>query len=175
MAHGRATIALLRSFVLDSPFIAPKDHLMRSKLSAALKEALKAKETVKVSTLRLILAAVKDREIAMRGEDKTLGDEDILLIMQKMIRQRQESSEVYEKAGRRDLAEQERAEIAVIEQFLPVQMGGEEIRTACKTVISELDAAGLKDMGRVMNTLKERYAGQMDFKEASACVKEFLQ
>ena len=148
---------------------------MRNKLSESLKEALKAKETVKVSTLRLILAAVKDREIAMRGEDKTLGDEDILLIMQKMIRQRQESAEVYEKAGRGELAAQERAEIVVIEQFLPVQMGGEEIQAACKTVISELGAAGLKDMGRVMNALKERYAGQMDFKEASACVKQLLQ
>lgn len=148
---------------------------MRNKLSAALKEALKAKETVKVSTLRLVLAAAKDREIALREEDKVLSDEDILLLLQKMIRQRQESATIYQNAGRRELAEQERAEIAVIEQFLPAQMNGTEVRAACQAIISELGAAGLKDMGRIMNALKERHAGQMDFKQASACVKELLQ
>ena len=148
---------------------------MRERLSAALKEALKAKESLKVSTLRLILAAAKDREIALRGEDKTLTDDDILQLMQKMIRQRQESAETYEAAGRTDLSTQEREEIAIIRQFLPVQMSDDEIHVACQKIVSSLEAPGLKDMGRVMNTLKDKYAGQMDFKKASAEVKTLLQ
>lgn len=148
---------------------------MRDKLSAALKESLKAKETLRVSTLRLILAAAKDREIALRGEDKTITEEDILQIMQKMIRQRQESAETYEAAGRLDLSTQEREEIKIIETFLPVQMSDEEIQTACKKIVSEVEAPGLKDMGRIMNSLKDRYTGQMDFKKASAEVKALLQ
>lgn len=148
---------------------------MRERLSAALKEALKAKETLKLSTLRLILAAVKDREIALRGEDKTLMDEDILQIMQKMIRQRQESAQTYEAAGRTDLSTQERDEIKIIETFLPVQMSDSEIQSACKKIVSGLESPGLKDMGRVMNLLKDQYAGQMDFKKASAEIKALLQ
>ncbi len=148
---------------------------MRDKINEALKESLKAKETLKVSTLRLILAAAKDREIALRGEDKTLTDEDILQIMQKMIRQRQESAETYEAAGRTDLSTQEREEIKIIETFLPVQMSDEEIHSACQKIVSDIEAPGLKDMGRIMNTLKERYAGQMDFKKASAEIKALLQ
>ncbi|MDO9459720.1 MAG: GatB/YqeY domain-containing protein [Alphaproteobacteria bacterium] len=148
---------------------------MRDKINEALKESLKAKETLKVSTLRLILAATKDREIALRGEDKTLTQDDILQIMQKMIRQRQESAETYEAAGRTDLSTQEREEIKIIETFLPVQMSDEEIQSACKKTVSDIEAAGLKDMGRVMNTLKDRYTGQMDFKKASAEIKSLLQ
>lgn len=148
---------------------------MRDKLSAALKESLKAKEPLRVSTLRLILAAAKDREIALRGEDKTITEEDILQIMQKMIRQRQESAGTYEAAGRLDLSTQEREEIKIIETFLPVQMSDEEIQTACKKIVSEVEAPGLKDMGRIMNSLKGRYTGQMDFKKASAEVKALLQ
>lgn len=148
---------------------------MRDRLSAALKEALKGKETLKVSTLRLILAAAKDREIALRGEDKALTGEDILQLMQKMIRQRQESAAIYEAAGRLDLSTQEREEVKIIEQFLPVQMNDDEIHSACQKVVSGLEAPGLKDMGRIMNTLKDQYAGQMDFKKASAEVKALLQ
>lgn len=148
---------------------------MRERLSAALKEALKAKETLKLSTLRLILAAVKDREIALRGEDKALTEEDILQIMQKMIRQRQESAQTYEAAGRTDLSTQERDEIKIIETFLPVQMSDSEIQSACKKIVSGLESPGLKDMGRVMNLLKDQYAGQMDFKKASAEIKALLQ
>lgn len=148
---------------------------MREELNAALRESLKAKDSARVSTLRLILAACKDREIALRSEDKTLTNEDILQIMQKMIRQRQESALIYEQAGRAELAQQERKEIVIIEAFLPVQMGDDEINSACKTVMQEIGAAGLKDMGKTMNVLKERYAGQMDFKKASARVKELLQ
>ncbi len=148
---------------------------MRERLNAALKEALKAKETLKLSTIRLILAAVKDREIALRGEDKTLSSEDILQIMQKMIRQRQESAQTYEAAGRTDLSTQEREEIKIIEAFLPAQMSDADIRTACKKIVQELETPGLKDMGRIMTLLKDRYAGQMDFKKASAEVKALLQ
>jgi len=148
---------------------------MREKLSQALKESLKAKEALKVSTLRLILAAAKDREIALRGEDKMLTDEDILQIMQKMIRQRQESAATYETAGRTDLSTQEREEISIIETFLPVQMSDEEIQAACKKTVSEVENPSLKDMGKIMNVLKDRYAGQMDFKKASAEVKALLQ
>ncbi|MSP41831.1 MAG: GatB/YqeY domain-containing protein [Alphaproteobacteria bacterium] len=148
---------------------------MRDRLSAALKEALKGKETLKVSTLRLILAAAKDREIALRGEDKALTGEDILQLMQKMIRQRQESAAIYEAAGRLDLSTQEREEVKIIEQFLPVQMNDDEIHSACQKIVSGLEAPGLKDMGRIMNTLKDQYAGQMDFKKASAEVKALLQ
>jgi len=148
---------------------------MREKLSEALKESLKARETLKVSTLRLILAAAKDREIALRGEDKMLTEEDILQIMQKMIRQRQESAATYETAGRTDLSTQEREEISIIETFLPVQMSDEEIQAACKKTVSEVENPSLKDMGKIMNVLKDRYAGQMDFKKASAEVKSLLQ
>lgn len=148
---------------------------MRDKINEALKESLKAKETLKVSTLRLILAAAKDREIALRSEDRTLTDEDILQIMQKMIRQRQESAQTYDKAGRLDLASQEREEIKIIESFLPAQMNDADIQAACAGIVSEIEAPGLKDMGRIMNILKERYAGQMDFKKASAAVKSLLQ
>ncbi|MEQ1890238.1 MAG: GatB/YqeY domain-containing protein [Alphaproteobacteria bacterium] len=148
---------------------------MRDKINAALKESLKARETLKVSTLRLILAASKDREIALRSEDKTLSEEDILQIMQKMIRQRQESADTYEAAGRLDLSTQEREEIKIIETFLPVQMTDLEIQAACCKIVSEVDAPGLKDMGRIMNVLKDRYAGQMDFRKASAEVKTLLQ
>lgn len=148
---------------------------MREKLNAALKESLKAKDALRLSTLRLILAAAKDREIALRGEDKSLTDDDILQIMQKMIRQRQESAVIYEKAERPELARQERQEIEIIEAFLPVQMTDEEIQQACKKAIAEIGAAGLKDMGRTMSSLKESYAGKMDFKKASARVQELLR
>ncbi|MFZ5834286.1 MAG: GatB/YqeY domain-containing protein [Pseudomonadota bacterium] len=148
---------------------------MRDRISESLKESLKAKDSLKVSTLRLILAASKDREIALRSEDKTLTDEDILQIMQKMIRQRQESAQTYQEAGRPELALQERKEIEIIESFLPVQMTDEEIRAACAKIVSEIEAPGLKDMGRIMNNLKEQYAGKMDFKKASAEVKLLLQ
>lgn len=148
---------------------------MREKLSEALKESLKARETLKVSTLRLILAAAKDREIALRGEDRTLTEDDILQIMQKMIRQRQESAATYEAAGRTDLSTQEREEIRIIETFLPVQMSNEEIQSACRKAVSEVETPSLKDMGKIMNVLKDRYTGQMDFKKASAEVKALLQ
>lgn len=149
---------------------------MREALSEALKTALKAHDKRRLSTLRLILAAIKDRDIAARSEDRNEGvsDDEILSILQKMVKQRKESSTMYEEAGRLELAEQEREEIVIIEEYLPQQMSDEEVRTATQELVKDIEATGLKDMGRTMAALKERYAGVMDFKKASATVKELL-
>lgn len=149
---------------------------MRQRLKEALNAALKAKDTVRVSTLRLILAAIKDRDIASRTADSPNGvsDDEILQILTKMVKQRRESAQTYEEAGRLDLSERERQEIEIIDEFLPRQLSPEEIRAACSSVIQELGAEGLKDMGKCMGALKERYAGQMDFSKASGVVKELL-
>lgn len=150
---------------------------LRERIAAGLKEATRAREPVRLSTLRLINAAVKDREIAARGGDGgggPLPDTEIMAILTKMIRQRQESARTYEEAGRLELAEKERAEIEVIETFLPRQFGDAEIGRAVQQAISDLGAAGIRDMGRVMATLKERHAGQMDFAQAGEKVKAAL-
>ncbi len=149
---------------------------LRSTFSDALKDALKARDSRRVSTLRLILAAVKDRDIAARTETNREGvaDEDILALLQKMIKQRDESIETFESAGRIDLVEQEREEREIIASYLPRQMDPEEARSAISGLISELGAKGLRDMGRTMNELKTRFAGKMDFGKASATVKELL-
>ena len=133
-------------------------------------------DKVRVSTLRLINAAIKDRDIAARSCDRCDGvsDDEILAILTKMVKQREESAAVYEKGCRLDLAEQERAEVAVIKEFLPRQMSEEEIAEAVKGVVAELDASGLKDMGKCMAALKERHAGAMDFSKAGAAMKKAL-
>ena len=150
--------------------------MLRVRLNDALKDAMKAKEQCAVSTLRLILAALKDRDIAARGKGKAdgIGDEEILDLLQKMVRQRRDSIEMYEKAERQDLVDKEAAEIEVIERFLPKQLNEDEIRGVVGEVIGELEASSLKDMGRVMGALKERFAGRMDFGRASSLVKEQL-
>ncbi|MCH6589875.1 MAG: GatB/YqeY domain-containing protein [Proteobacteria bacterium] len=150
--------------------------MLRTRLNDALKAAMKAKETRTIATVRLILAALKDRDIAARGKGNLDGiDEDgILAMLQSMIKQRRESITLYEKGGRLELARQEAEEITVIEQFLPRQLGEDEMAEAVKTVIQEVEAKSLKDMGRTMAALKERYAGRMDFHKASAQVKERL-
>lgn len=150
--------------------------VLRTGFSDALKDALKARDTRKVSTLRLILAALKDRDIAARTETNRegVGDDDILALLQKMIKQRDEAIETYETAGRIDLAEQEREERVIISSYLPKQMNADEARSAISELISELGAKGLRDMGRTMNELKTRFAGKMDFGKASATVKELL-
>ena len=150
--------------------------MLRPRLSDALKDALKSKDQIGLSTVRLILAALKDRDIAARGKGNKEGisDEDILGLLQGMIKQRQESIVLYEKGGRCELAEQERGEIAVIERFLPKQMGEDEVAKAVREAISETGAQSLKDMGKAMAALKGRYAGQMDFAKASALVKQTL-
>lgn len=151
--------------------------MLREKIDAALKASMKARnEPTRVTTLRLINAAIKDRDIAARSEDRCDGvtDEEILTILTKMVKQREDSSDAFEKGGRPELAEQERAEIAVIREFMPRQMGEEEIEKAVRDVIVELDAHGLKDMGRSMAALKERYSGAMDFGRAGALMKKAL-
>jgi len=149
---------------------------MRERFSETLKEAIRAKDTRRMSTLRLIQAAIKDRDIANRGAGKDpVSDDDILQILTKMIKQREESATIYEENARLELAQQERDEIAIINQFLPQQLPEEEVRELCKSVVSETGAQGLRDMGKCMNMLKERYPGQMDFSKASGMVKGLLQ
>ena len=150
--------------------------MLRSRLNDDLKVALKAKDKIAVSTLRLILAALKDRDIAARGEGNCdgIGEEEILLLLQKMIRQRRDAIVLYQQAGRDELAEREGAEIEVIQRFLPKQLSAEEMQGAIEEVIDELAAGSIKDMGRVMSTLRERYGGRMEFAKASTVVKQQL-
>ena len=149
---------------------------MRETLNAALKDAIKTQDKRRMSTLRLISATIKDRDIAARSHGKDgVDDNEILQILGQLIKQRRQSIEAYENGGRPELAQQEAEEIVIIESFLPKQMSEDEIRVAVDTVMSELDCGGLKDMGRTMSCLKERYTGQMDFAKASAMVKERLQ
>ncbi|MDN5567523.1 MAG: GatB/YqeY domain-containing protein [Paracoccus sp. (in: a-proteobacteria)] len=149
---------------------------LRTKLQAATKEAMKARDSARLSTLRLISAAVKDREIAARGGDGdgTLSEGDLILIMSRMVKQRQESAKAYEEAGRLELASKEEDEITVIQEFLPRQMDDAETRTAIDKAIADLGAEGIRDMGRVMAALKERHAGQMDFGAVGPAVKDRL-
>lgn len=147
---------------------------MRERFDQALKEALREKDPRAVSTIRLILAALKDREISAREQHQTLTEEDVLKLLQSMVKQRRESIRMYEEGGRLELADQERAEIAIIERFLPPQLSEYEIIQVVNEVIAELDADCLKDMGRVMTELRGRFAGQMDFAKASAVCKQQL-
>ncbi|MBA4800634.1 MULTISPECIES: GatB/YqeY domain-containing protein [Euryhalocaulis] len=150
---------------------------LRERIETDLKVAMKAREAVKVSTLRLIQTAIKDRDIAARAEDRCKGceEEEIMSILSKMVRQREESSKAFEDAGRYELAERERDEMEIIREYMPRQMSDEEISAAAGDVVEELDASGLKDMGRCMGALKERYPGQMDFSKAGAAVKDMLR
>ncbi len=149
---------------------------LRDKINAELKEAMKAQDKRRVSTLRLVNAAFKDRDIQNRGtgKDEAPTEGDLQAILSKMIKQRRESADTYDKGGRPELAEGERAEVVIIEEFLPAQLSEDDARAAVGAVISELDCSGLKDMGKVMAALKERHAGQMDFSKASQMVKELL-
>ena len=149
---------------------------MRDRINENLKEAMRSKDAARLSTLRLINAAIKDRDIAARSEGvgNGVGDDEIFSILAKMIKQRQESAATYEQAGRLELAEKERGEVAVIEEFLPRQLSKEEIEAAVKSVISDVEATSIRDMGRVMGGLKARYAGQMDFGVAGGIVKTLL-
>ena len=149
---------------------------MRQRLNHALKEAMKAKDQRAVSTLRLILAAIKDRDIAARGKGNTEGipDAEVLSLLQTMVKQRRESIALYEQGGRLDLTEEEREEIDIINRFLPQQMDEAAMRQAVERLIEEIDASGVKDMGRTMAELRSRYPGQMDFAKASQIVKRVL-
>ncbi|WP_420550095.1 GatB/YqeY domain-containing protein [Curvivirga sp.] len=150
--------------------------MMREQLNQALKDKMREKDSNAVSTLRLILAALKDRDIAARskGEMDGIGDSDILQMLQTMVKQRRDSIQMYEQGGRAELAAKEQAEIDVIETFLPKQMNEEEMKEAISTLIEELGASSLKDMGNVMGAMRERFAGQMDFGKASGLVKALL-
>lgn len=150
--------------------------MLREDLTTALKEAMKSKDQTTLSTVRLILAALKDRDIQARGEGNSdgLNEDQILEMLQKMVKQRRESVDFYEKGGRPDLVEKEKAEIKVIERFLPQPMSEEEVRAAVDESIARLEADSVKDMGRVMGDLKQNYAGRMDFTRASQMVKQEL-
>ncbi len=150
--------------------------MLRSRLTEALKTAMKAKDARAVSTVRMILARLKERDIEVRpkGNPQGISDVEMVTMMQEMIKQRRESIELYEKGGRPELAEKEREEIAVIESFMPRQLSEEEMGLAIRQVIGEVGASGAKDMGRVMAKLRERYAGTMDFAKASGIVRAQL-
>ena len=154
---------------------------MRENITQAVKDAMKSGDKTRLSTLRLIQAAIKDRDIAARvdakgqstGRDR-IDDAELLGLLQKMIKQRREAAETYAAAGRAELSDKENAEIAVIEEFMPRQLSEADTEKAVAEVVDEIGASSLKDMGRTMGVLKERYAGQMDFTKASALVKARL-
>lgn len=149
---------------------------LRARVNTALKEAMKAKEADRLSTLRLINAAIKDRDIAARGEgkDEGVGDDVVLAIMGKMVKQRQESAKVYEEGGRLELAEKELLEIKIIEDFLPRQLSDDEAAAAIDAAIAEVGADSIRDMGKVIGVLKGKYTGQMDFGKVGPMVKDKL-
>jgi hypothetical protein len=149
--------------------------MLRDDINASLKDAMKSGDKRRVSTLRLVNSAVKNADIEARGQGKpALSDEDLFGLLQKMIKQRQESIELYDKGGRADLVAQEREEIGIISAYLPQQMSDEEAKAAIAAVVGEIGAQGMKDMGKVMAALKQRHAGRMDFGKASPIVKGLL-
>jgi hypothetical protein len=147
---------------------------MRETIAAQMKEAMKAGDKTRVGALRLMMAALKDREIEARGAGAVLSAADEMALLAKMVKTRQESLAIYEQAGRNDLAEQERAEIAVINEFLPRQLDEAAVKAAAVAAIAAIGATSIKDMGKVVGALKAKYPGQMDFAKASAIVKALL-
>lgn len=146
----------------------------REEFNSALKEAMKSGDQIKVATLRLVLAALKDKEINARGTGKEIGDSDILSLLQSMIKQRNESLKIYRDNNREDLASKEEGEIKVIESFLPKQMSDDEVAAIIEKLIAESGASGIKDMGKVMGALKTQYAGQLDMGKAGVVIKQKL-
>ena len=149
---------------------------MRDRITAALKDAMKSRDAERLSTLRLINAAIKDRDIALRGEggDATVGDAEVLTILGRMVKQRHESARAYEEGGRLELAEKELAEIKVIEEYLPRQLSADEVGVAIADAIAEVGAGSIRDMGKVMGALKAKFTGQMDFSSVGPMVKDRL-
>ena len=149
---------------------------MRSVLNDAMKQAMRDKEQLRLSTLRLMMAAIKDRDIAARanGNDEGVDDTEIMMILTKMVKQRRDSAAQYQSAGRVDLAQQEEAEIVVIEQFLPKQLDDAQTKAAVEAAIAELGVDSIRDMGKIMGALKSKYTGQLDFGKAGALVKDLL-
>jgi uncharacterized protein YqeY len=159
------------------PYVAgkPENAAMRDAISAAVKDAMKAGDKPRLETLRMVSAAIKNADIAARGEGKDPPNDDALMsLLQKLIKQRQESADLYDKGGRAELAAKERGEIAIISGFLPEQIAETEMEGAIADIIEELGATGPKDMGKVMAALKAAYAGRMDFSRASVAVKKVL-
>ena len=149
--------------------------MLRDDINNAVKEAMKAKDERKLSTLRMVNSTIKNADIDARGQGKPpLSDADLLGVFQKMIKQRQESIELYDKGGRPDLVAQEREEIGIISAYLPQQMSDEEAKAAIAAVVGEIGAQGMKDMGKVMAALKQRHAGRLDFGKARPIVKGLL-
>jgi len=149
--------------------------MLRDDINNSLKDAMKTGDTRRVSTLRLVNSTLKNADIEARGQGKpALSDEDALGVLQKMIKQRHESVELYDKGGRPELAAQEREEITIISHYLPRQMTDQEIHDTIGALVKETGASAMKDMGRVMAALKERYAGKLDFGKASGAVKKML-
>jgi uncharacterized protein len=147
---------------------------MRERLNDELKVAMKAGDKRRVATIRMVNAALKDKDIDARGQGKIFADEEIPGLLQKLIKSRQESAEIYEKAGRAELAAQEREEIAIIQGFLPQPLSAAETEAAISAAITETGAASIRDMGRVVGVLKAKYAGRVDIGKASAAVKAKL-
>jgi uncharacterized protein YqeY len=149
---------------------------LREQIMQQVKDAMKAGDKARVSALRLMQAAIKDRDIASRtdGRNEGVSDTEIMEVFTKMVKQRRESADLYEKGGRPELAAQEKAEIAVIESFMPKQLSEAETRAAIEAVMKEIGASSVKDMGRVMGELKKRHAGQIDFAQAGALAKSLL-
>lgn len=149
---------------------------LRDQIMQAMKDAMKSGDKLRLSTVRLMQSAIKDRDIASRtdGRNEGVSDAELLEVFAKMVKQRRESADLYEKGGRADLVAQERGEIAVIEEFMPKQLGEAETKAAVEAVVKELGATSVKDMGRVMAALKSKYAGQMDFGKAGGVVKALL-
>ena len=147
---------------------------MRERFTTMMKEAMKAGDRRRLDTVRMIQAALKDKDIEARGAGKTVSDDDILALLQKMVKSRQESADIYAKAGREELATQEREEIAIINEFLPRQLSEEESKAAVAQAIAETGASSMKDMGKVVAALKAKHTGQMDFARASGLVKAAL-
>jgi uncharacterized protein YqeY len=161
---------------VNSGFHAGKEApVLRNNINNAMKEAMKARDVRRVSTLRLMNASIKNADIEARGQGKQpLNEADLMSLFQRMIKQRQESAEIYDKGGRAELAQGERAEIEIISAYLPKQMSDVEAGAAISALLQELNAATMKDMGRAMAALRERFAGSMDFGKASAKIKELL-
>ena len=150
--------------------------MLRDTLANTLKDSLKAKDVRRTSTVRLIQAAIKDRDIANRGNGKdAVSDDEIMQILMKMIKQREDSARIYMENQRPELAQQELEEIEIIRSFMPEQLSEDKVRELCAAVISETGAQGLRDMGKCINALKERYPGQMDFGKASGLIKDLLK
>ena len=149
---------------------------MREAINSAIKEAMRSKDKLRLSTLRLVNAAIKDKDIALRTEDRPEGvsSSEILQILGKMVKQRQESAKAYEEGGRLELAEQELSEITIIEEFLPRQLSDDEVKKVIKDTIASVGANSIRDMGKVMGSLKGQYTGQLDFGKAGAMIKKIL-